>query len=516
MLKAMKIVECIPNFSEGRRPEVIAAIADAARSVPGITVLDCENDQSHNRMVLTFVGEPEAVKQAALASSKVAIEKIDLTKHAGEHPRMGAVDVVPFVPLREVSIQDCVALANEFASEFSRTFQVPVFLYEAAARIPERQDLAYIRKGQFEGLRDLIGEDPGHEPDYGPKKIHPTAGATAVGARPILIAYNVNLDSENVTIAKKIAHKVRGRDGGLSTVKSLGFELKEKKMVQVSMNLTNYNVTSISKAFNAVSEYSKEFGVRVIESEIIGLVPLEAVAEAAVTFLRLANFTPDQIIENRLLKISWEPEQKNKTEDYSKLSVSDFIDAVASINPTPGGGTVSAYSGALAAALVVMVCNLTKDKKGYEAQRERVVQILAEANSLILRLKELGNRDSESFSKVTVALSLPKITDEEKMKRSDALQSALKESTAIPAETARASYRVLALAKELVKIGNKSAKSDAETAATLSEASIRGAWKNVTINLASIKDDSYAEKVKQELESIINEIDGSSMTSRVK
>ncbi|HMD14354.1 MAG TPA: glutamate formimidoyltransferase, partial [Bacteroidota bacterium] len=281
----MKIVECVPNFSEGRRSEVIEAILNAAKLIRGVTVLDCESDANHNRMVLTFVGPPEAVKEAALSSSAKAIELIDLTKHTGEHPRMGAVDVVPFVPLREVSMDECVRLARDFAQEFSIKFSVPVFLYENAATREDRKNLADVRHGQFEGLRDLIGKDPSKKPDFGPEKIHPTAGATAVGARPILIAYNVNLASEEVLIAKKIAKRIRERDGGLPSVKALGFELKNRQLVQVSMNLTDYTKTSMHTAFDAISEYAKEYGVGVVESEIVGLVPQEALSLASFHYL---------------------------------------------------------------------------------------------------------------------------------------------------------------------------------------------------------------------------------------
>ncbi len=498
----MKIVECVPNFSEGRRQEVIEAIANAAGAVEGVTILDCESDLNHNRMVLTFVGEPEAVKRAALAASDVAIQEIDLTKHTGEHPRMGAVDVVPFVPLKGVSIEDCIALANEFGAEFSNKFKVPVFLYEAAARKPERQDLAQVRRGQFEGLRELIGVDAKRDPDYGPRKIHPTAGATAVGARPILIAYNINLGTTDISIAKKIAHRVRARDGGLPAVKALGFELKDKHMVQVSMNLTDYNTTSISRAFDEVLRNSEDLGVKVVESEIVGLVPLEAISQAATSYLRLANFTNNQIIENRLLQISLEPaiaKSENKGVDFGNLSVSDFIDSVASSNPTPGGGTVSAYTGALGAALVSMVCRLTIDKKGYEMHRERVGQILQASESLVRELKYLANRDSEAFSRVTRSFGLPKTSEEERRKRADEIQSALKVSTEIPAETMRACYQVFTQAKEMTSLGNKSARSDAETAMEISFAAIRGAWSNVKTNFTNIKDEEFKQKLKADL-----------------
>jgi len=343
----------VPNFSEGRRTDVMKEITNAAQAISEITILDCESDPNHNRMVLTFVGPPEAVKTAALAASAKAIELIDLTKHTGEHPRMGAVDVVPFVPLRDVTMEDCVILARDFGKEYAERFSVPVFLYERAATKPERRNLADVRQGQFEGLRELIGVDPTRKPDFGPKKIHLTAGATAVGARPILIAYNVNLGTEDLSIAKKIAKKIRERDGGLPGVKALGFELKDRKLVQVSMNLTDYTNSSMHDVFDAISALAKENGVPVVESEIVGLVPEEAMLKASVHYLSLRNFSSDQVIENRIFS-SEVKEVENSS--LASLSLRDFADKVSSKSPTPGGGSVAAYAGVLAASLVAMVC----------------------------------------------------------------------------------------------------------------------------------------------------------------
>src|SRR6266851_8512696 len=252
----LRLVECVPNFSEGRRREVIELIADAVRKTPGVTLLDVESNEDHNRSVITFVGPPGQVREAALAAAAKAVELIDLNQHKGEHPRMGAVDVVPFVPLSGVSMDDCVSLARAFGQEFADKFHVPVFLYEEAATVPQRRNLADIREGEFEGLRDKIGKDPVKKPDFGPEKIHPSAGATAVGAREILIAYNVNLGTSDLNIAKKIAHQLRAKDGGLAFVKALGFELKERGIVQVSMNLTNYRKSQLFKAYELVKLFA--------------------------------------------------------------------------------------------------------------------------------------------------------------------------------------------------------------------------------------------------------------------
>jgi len=500
----MKIVECVPNFSEGRRKEVIDEILKAAQSVGEITVLDCESDANHNRMVLTFVGPPDAVKAAALSSSAKAIQLIDLTKHSGEHPRMGAVDVVPFVPLREVSMDDCVKLAREFAQEFSTKFSVPVFLYENAATREDRRNLADVRQGQFEGLRELIGTDPSRKPDFGPEKIHPTAGATAVGARPILIAYNVNLESEDISIAKKIAKRIRERDGGFPAVKALGFQLRDRNLVQVSMNLTDYTKTSMHTVFDAISQYAKEYGVNVAESEIVGLVPQEALTLASIHYLSLSNFNPNQIIENRIFSSEAE---KAKDSRFVSMTLEAFCDSVASKSPIPGGGSAAAYSGALAASLVAMVCRLTIGRKNYESAWESAGEILVQAEDLKSKLLELVDLDASAYSLVSSALKLPKSTDAERIEQKAKLNSALKAAAEIPAQTAVSASSVFLLAKRIRDIGNKNAQSDAETAIELSRASILGAWSNVKTNVEGlVGEDEFVKSITQRLVAIVEEV----------
>jgi len=500
----MKIVECVPNFSEGRRKEVIDEILKAAQSVQEITVLDCESDANHNRMVLTFVGPPEAVKEAALSSSAKAIELIDLTKHTGEHPRMGAVDVVPFVPLREVSMDDCVILAREFAKELSARFSLPIFLYENAATREDRRNLADVRHGQFEGLREQIGTDPAKKPDFGPEKIHPTAGATAVGARPVLIAYNVNLETEDLSIAKKIAKRVRERDGGFPAVKALGFQLKDRSLVQVSMNLTDYTRTSMHTVFDAISQYAKEYGVRVVESEIVGLVPLEALTLASVHYLSLSNFNSNQIIENRIFSSELEEAEDAR---FVSMTLEAFSDSVASKSPIPGGGSVAAYSGALAASLVAMVCRLTIGKKNYESAWEPAGEILVQSDKLRSKLIELVDRDAYAYSLVSSAVKLPKSTESERIERKAKMNSALRTAAEIPSETAVSAYSVFLLAKQIHKIGNKNAQSDAETAIELSQASILGAWSNVKTNIKGLDgEEEFVRSITLRLKPIVEEV----------
>jgi glutamate formiminotransferase/formiminotetrahydrofolate cyclodeaminase len=500
----MKLIECVPNFSEGRRQEVISAIREAAEDTPDVAVLDAETDLNHNRMVLTLVGTPKAVKQAALAASAKAIELIDLTKHAGEHPRMGAVDVVPFIPLNGATMEDCILLAREFAEEFARRFSVPVFLYEKAATREDRKDLAKVREGQFEGLRERIGADPSKDPDFGPKKIHPIAGATAVGARPILIAYNVDLDTRDLSIAKKIASKIRERDGGFSAVKALGFELKDRKLVQVSMNLTDYTKTAMHTVFDAISQYAKEYGVSVVDSEIVGLVPQDALNAASMHYLSLRNFTPNQIIENRLATLL--RAMDSGKESFVEKSLNEFCESLSSKNPVPGGGSASAYAGALAASLVIMVAQLTIGKKNYEATWEPAKDILKQAEPLKEKLLELVDRDAEAYSLVASAMKMPKTNDQEQAKRDQRLESALKFATEVPSETLLISSQVFHLAEKILEIGNKNAQSDSETALQLARASILGAWSNVKVNLASLKDESFVNFEMKNLQPVVDEI----------
>ena len=294
------IIECVPNFSEGRRKDVVDKIVHSIRSVPGIKVLDVEMDPDHNRSVVTFTGGKDNIQEAAFRGARAAAELIDLTKHKGQHPRMGALDVLPFVPISGASLDDCVDLANKVGARIARELKIPTYLYEAAAKRPERANLEVVRRGEFEGLREAIVKDDSRYPDYGPRMVHPTAGATAVGARMPLIAFNVNLRTADVTVAKDIAKKIRASSGGMPKVKALGFMLEHKGMAQVSMNLTDYTVTPISKVFEEVKAEAEARGIEVAESEIIGLVPLDAVCDLAAKFLKIGDFSSRQVLERRI------------------------------------------------------------------------------------------------------------------------------------------------------------------------------------------------------------------------
>ncbi|MCL4515577.1 MAG: glutamate formimidoyltransferase [Firmicutes bacterium] len=295
-----RIVECVPNFSEGRRKEVIEAIAGQVRAVEGVRLLDYTSDVNHNRTVMTFVGAPRAVKEAAFTAIAKAAALINMEEHRGEHPRIGATDVVPFVPVMNVSMEECVALARELGKEVAERLDIPVYLYEAAATRPERRNLADIRRGQYEGLKAEIGKDPARDPDFGPARLHPAAGATVIGARPPLVAFNVNLGTPDVRIAREIARRVRAKNGGLANVKALGVMLEDRRMAQVSMNLVNYRETAVYRAFELVKMEAACYGVPVVGSEIVGLVPMDALLDGAEYYLRLEGFDRRQILERRL------------------------------------------------------------------------------------------------------------------------------------------------------------------------------------------------------------------------
>jgi len=297
---AREIVECVPNFSEGRRKEVVDAIADAIRSVPGTKLLDVEMDANHNRAVVTFIGDRKAVAEAAFRGAEKAVALIDLTVHRGEHPRIGALDVCPFVPVSGVTMEECVAIARAVGERIARELKVPVYLYEEAATRPERRALPDIRKGEFEGLREEIKTNPERAPDFGPRQLHPTAGASVVGARAPLIAFNVNLGTPDVQVAKKIAHAIRESSGGLKYVRAKGFALKDRGIVQVSMNMINYKGTPLFRAYELIKAEAERYGVPIVGSEIVGLVPLEAVVDSAGFYLKLENFKVEQILETRL------------------------------------------------------------------------------------------------------------------------------------------------------------------------------------------------------------------------
>jgi len=488
----MRLVECVPNFSEGRRPDVVAAIRDAIAAVKGVAVLDVSSDQSHNRTVVTFVTPVENAVDAAIAGMRVARDKIDLNKHTGEHPRMGATDVVPFIPLEGTTMEDCIVLARTLGERVGRELEIPVFLYERAATTPARENLADVRRGEFEGIRDEMGAgSPSRKPDFGPPRIHPTAGAVAIGARPFLVAYNVYLGpATNLSVAKNVAKAVRGSSGGLRYVKGLGLEVDGQ--AQVSMNLVDTEKTPVFRAFETVKMEAEAQGVSPTWSEIVGLVPERALFETAARHLRLRDFKPEMVLEHKVREAIQGGE-----------SLSGFVSSVASPTPTPGGGSVAAHAGALGAALAQMVAGLTVGKKKYAAVDSEMRELALEAAGLVTHLSTLVKRDADAFSAVSAAYKLPAEPEDAAHKRTAAITDALLGAAEVPLETARACARVAELAAKCAVKGNTNAVSDAGVAALLADAACRGAVYNVRINIAALEDKSRGAGLVQEANQLL-------------
>src|SRR6476646_7448598 len=371
-----RLIECVPNFSEGRDPAKVDAIVAAMSAVPGVYVLDKEMDADHNRSVVTLAGDPDGVAEGVLRGVGKAVELIDLTVHKGAHPRVGATDVVPFIPIHGVTLEDCAALARRVGKEIWTRYRIPVFFYEAAATRPDRVNLENIRKGQFEGLREALKKNHERQPDVGEPKLHPTAGVTVVGARKFLIAYNVNLNTSDVSIANKIAKAIRFSSGGLRYVKSMGVDLKGRNLAQVSINLTDFEQTPMHRVYEMVKREAERYGVVPVGSEIVGLIPKKAIEMAADFFLQLENFSPAQVFENKLAAaLTGTPLQGEQGGNLAKLA-RPFLDAVAQPTATPGGGSVSAFASALAASLGQMVAGLSRKKKSQAVHVDKLSEHL--------------------------------------------------------------------------------------------------------------------------------------------
>ena len=494
-----RLIECVPNFSEGRRPEVVAAIRDAIAAIDRTAILDVSSDSSHNRTVITFVASTDTAVEAAFAGVAKARDLIDLTAHSGEHPRMGAADVVPFVPLEGTTMEECIALARALGERVGRDLEIPVYLYERAATRRERENLADVRRGEFEGLRDSIPSDPARVPDFGPRRAHPTAGAVAIGARPFLVAYNVYLgDKQNLPVAKKVAKAVRGSSGGLKFVKGLGLEVDGQ--AQVSMNLVDIDQTPMHRAFDAVKLEAAASGVATTWSEIVGLVPERALFEAAVRHLQLDRFTVDQVLERRVRVAAAQWAGGSGGE-----SVSSFVASVASSNPTPGGGSVVAHVGALAAALGQMVAGLTVGRKKYAAVETEMRELAVRAASLGSRLARLVEADARAYGAVSEAYKMPKDPAEAASARQAAIERALIGAAEVPLETARLCGEVTEIAAAVAARGNTNAVSDAGVAALLADAACRGAAYNVRINVAALPDRSVGASLATEAQRIASE-----------
>jgi glutamate formiminotransferase / formiminotetrahydrofolate cyclodeaminase len=477
------LVECVPNFSEGRRPDVIDAILTEITAVPGITLLDHHADADHNRLVVTFVGEPEPVEQAAFAAIRKAAQRIDLDHHQGAHPRLGATDVVPFVPVAGVSMDDCVAMARRLGARVGDELDIPVYLYEAAAARPDRVNLENVRRGQYEGLKAEIETNPDRKPDFGPAKLGPS-GATVIGARPFLIAFNIYLNTGDVNIAKAIARAVRHSSGGLRCVKALGVLVEGQ--AQVTLNLTDFRQTPIARVTEFVRREAARYGASIVRTELVGLTPQAALVDAAQWYLQLDDLKPDQILENRLVAAQGD-------------TPTAFLDATAAGTPAPGGGSVSALAGALAAALAAMVARLTVGKPTYADVEAQMQAVIAQAESLRAKLTAAVDADSAAFDAVVAAIKLPKATDEEKAARQTAIQAATLHAAQVPLETARASLQALELAQVVAQSGNANSMTDAAVAGLMAQAAVEGAGLNVRVNAASLVDQAQARALLEEL-----------------
>jgi glutamate formiminotransferase / formiminotetrahydrofolate cyclodeaminase len=465
---AQTIVECVPNFSEGRDAAKVDAIVEAIRSVRGIAILDRELDADHNRSVVTFAGPATSVVEAAFRGVERAIGLIDLREHKGVHPRIGACDVVPFVPVEGVTLDDCVRLANELAKRLWDRLHVPVYLYEAAARRPDRVNLENIRRGQFEGLREDVRTNPDRRPDFGEAELHPSGGATVVGARKFLIAYNINLNTSDVEIAKGIAKAIRFSSGGFRYVKSMGVPLASRNLAQVSMNLTDFEQTPIHRVFEAVRAEAARHGAAIVGSEIVGLIPKRALEMTAEWYLQVENFQPSLVLENRL------------AEATTVNGLNEFLDELAAPTATPGGGSAAAAAAAMAAALGAMVSGLAKlPSDAFEADRE----FFAEA----------VKRDAASYDGVRAAYKRPK--DE----RAPFVEQALHEAAVVPLEVAESATALKNRLRELAATAPAKFGSDIETAQGLAQAGIDGALANVRINIESMKDESLIAPLRERL-----------------
>jgi glutamate formiminotransferase/formiminotetrahydrofolate cyclodeaminase len=467
---ARQLVECVPNFSEGRDASKIDAIVGAILAVPEVVLLDRESDADHNRCVITFVGPPDAVAEAAFRSVEKAVSLIDLTKHQGAHPRLGAADVVPFIPIEGVTLEDCLKLAERTAHEIWNKLRVPVYFYEAAAKQPDRVNLENIRRGQFEALVKEMGTVPARKPDVGDAVIHPTAGAVVVGVRKYLIAYNVNLGTPDLNIAKKIAKTIRFSTGGFRYVKSMGVMLEARNQAQVSINLTDFEQTSMHLVYETVRREAERYGVPVVGSEIVGLIPKKTLEMSAEYFLRFENFKPELVLENRMADAL-----------TPRNGLTEFLDALAAPSATPGGGSASAAAAAMGAALGAMVTKLAKqNSSSFEEDRQFFTEAV--------------ERDSVAFQQVMAAYQRPKT------ERAPFVEEALHGATEVPLETLERSCAMLGRMEALdipARYG-----SDLMVAKALATAAKAGASENVRINLESIHDEKFRAAVESRLRAL--------------
>ncbi len=487
-----KFVECVPNFSEGRDIEKINKIVSSAASVSGVSILDVEKDADHNRMVLTFIAPIENAVEAMFRAAKTASELIDLNHHKGEHPRMGATDVAPFIPIMDTTIEDCVALAEKLGERIGRELNIPVYLYDKAARIPERKDLAKVRKGQFEGLREEIGIKPERTPDFGPNKIHPTAGATAVGARNQIVNFNVNIDTKDMDFAKGLAKKIRASGGGLPGLRAKEIFLESKGQAQISTVITDYEQTSIYRALSEIRKEIEPKNIKITDTELIGLTAQKPLIDYARESLNVSGFNyEDQVLENKVLKMlsSWQ------------MGASLVIDALSNTDPTPGGGSAGAISGAMGCALSQMAMGISaRGKKVSEGDKKQLLDTSSRVNNIKMEIQTAMAEDSASFDNFMKALKLPKDSPDRKTE----MQKALVYAAKVPLKTASLCLKAIESIRPVSSIIKSDVMSDYKSAVYLLVAGIKCALENVYINARSLEDESIKSELLKEASEILS------------
>ncbi|MBN1632654.1 MAG: glutamate formimidoyltransferase [Ignavibacteria bacterium] len=520
-----KIVECVPNISEGRNQDIINACAEAVRKVKGVTLLDVDPGKSTNRTVFTFVGDTESVIEGAFEFTKKAFELIDMTTHSGEHPRMGAVDVCPFVPVANVTIEECVEVSKKFGEKVGKELNLPVYLYEEASDNPERKALRQIRAGEYEGIKDKIYK-PEWKPDFGPQEFNPKFGAMVTGVRFFLIAYNVNIlgtKEQAHRIALNIREQGRGPDepGRLKAIKAIGWYVDEYNMAQVSINLDNYKITPPHLAFEECVKDAKELNLAVCGSELVGLIPLEAMLLAADYYIKKENlFIIDEARKIRLVverlglsSISkFIPEkriieymiQEDANEPLAGMTVRDFIELVGARTSAPGGGSVSALAASLGAGLGAMMGWMSYGSKKFEHLDSKMRKFIPPLHEKMKELISMIDADTNAFNDYMLAVKMPKTTDEEKKLRNEKMQEGLKKAIDVPLKVMRLGDECWQWLLEMAKVGNISSKSDLEVGAKILETGIWGAHRNVLINLPQIKDEKYKNNVIKEGEEIMD------------